>query len=137
MFSIEAEQEYRDERNEEWYGVVFANDDIVVLRDRARNHRLTKRDLFENRLEEGFWEPKNEAEKVVQTEAVESHTDDAQEVPFEDIAWVGEKSASSLRSEGFATAEDIRKGSDEALLNCKSVGETAVENIRNWVEENA
>lgn len=122
-------------RNETIHTVVYQNDHIVLLQYGDNNHRLESRGYFTEAVSSGHFEPQQEwIDEELTSE--ESDSDDAEAVPFEEISWVGEKAATALRGAGYRTPQDIRRASDEALLDCQSVGETAVENIREWVENN-
>lgn len=131
MLEIEQGQQY--ENRGELYEVEHVNDEIVLLQDATKNHRLERREYFETCVDEGFFEPQHE---VVKEEAITKESDSGQEVPFGEISWVGEKAASSLRDAGFETAEKIQRASDERLMKCDSVGETGVNNIRDWIKNN-
>jgi len=135
MYSIEQGDEYKSERTGQIYEVKYQNRDIVLIFD-GENHRLESREHFEDCIESGFWEPQGFVTEERETESVQEPQNEPQEIPYEEISWVGEKGAESLRGSGFSTVDDIQRASDELLLDCNSVGETAVENIRNWVKEN-
>lgn len=115
------------------YELEYCNQDIVLLRYGTGNHRLEDREEFEERVESGYFDALQPVTESTDNPS-ESSESDSKEVPFEDIAWVGESSAESLRDSGLTTARDIERVSDERLLDCDSVGETAVENIREWVD---
>lgn len=56
-----------------------------------------------------------------------------EEVPFEEISRVGEKTAKNLRNGGFVTERDIEAASDDDLLAVDGVGETNLVNIREYI----
>lgn len=137
MYQIEQGQVYEQSRNNEIYKVVYVNEQVVLLQYGADNHRIEKREYFESCIDEGSFEPQQVlAEKKDISDSAETDQNGSEEIPFEDISWVGEKGAESLRDAGFREPDDIQRVSDERLLECDSVGETAVENIREWVKDN-
>jgi ERCC4-type nuclease len=131
MLEIEKGQEYKNRG--EVYRVEHVNQEVVLLQDARKNHRLERREYFETCVDEGFFEPQHD---VVQEKTITKKDSSSQEVPFEKISWVGEKGAKSLREAGFETAEKIQRASDERLMRCDSVGETGVNNIREWIKNN-
>lgn len=138
MYKIEQGQFFKESRHGVKYKVVFVNRDVVLLQYGAEknNHRLEGREFFEASVNEGYFEPQQTISEIDKLEVSESDEEDVEEIPYEEISWVGEKGADSLRSAGFHSASDIERVSDDRLLQCNSVGETAVENIREWVENN-
>jgi len=136
------------EQRERTFECVFANEEIVVLKDDGGAHGLHKTTDFIKNLKEGWFKPLEETfsekiEKKLNNDedlwSSSEETEESQEsieVPFEEISWVGEKGANSLRSAGITTKKDVERSSDEKMLSCNSVGETAVENIREWVKNN-
>lgn len=57
-----------------------------------------------------------------------------EEVEFEEISRVGETTAKNLRDAGFVTQRDIEAASDDDLLAVDGVGETSLENIREYIQ---
>jgi predicted flap endonuclease-1-like 5' DNA nuclease len=56
----------------------------------------------------------------------------AEEVPFEELDGIGSKAATNLRNEGFRTCNDVRNASDDEILDVAWVGETGLDEIRDW-----
>lgn len=137
MYQIEQGQVYEESRNGGIYKVVYVNKDVVLLQYNVDSHRIESRGYFESCIDEGYFEPQEVVPEIDEEEVSESDEDASEEIPYEEISWVGEKGADSLRSAGFRSPSDIERVSDDRLLQCNSVGETAVKNIRDWVEENA
>lgn len=136
MYQIEKGQLYEESRNGEIYEVEYVNDDIVLLQYGNDNHRIESRDYFESCIDGDYFEPQEVVPEIDDEEVSESDDNASEEISHEDIDWLGEKGEDSLRRAGLSTASDIERASDDRLLQCNSVGETAVENIRDWVEEN-
>jgi len=138
MYEIEEGQVYEESRESRVseYKVVFCNEHVVLLQHERNNHRLEARDYFENCIDIGHFEIKNGESKPIEraSDSSESLSESSQEIPYEDIPWVGESSANSLRSSDFVCVEDIKAVSDSRLLECNSVGERSVEEIRKWVK---
>lgn len=127
MHPIKQDQHYKSNRGR-IYRVKFCDNEVVLLEENE-NHRLEKRSYFEECIREGFFNLQEDMEVVQNVENGD------EEVPFEDIDWVGEVGASSLRSKGLRTREDIMRVSDERILDCDGIGEKGLNNIREWTEE--
>lgn len=56
-----------------------------------------------------------------------------EEVPFEELDGVGSTTASRLRAAEYATIEDVRRATDEELLEISGVGEANLQSIRDYV----
>lgn len=56
------------------------------------------------------------------------------EVQFEEIAGIGPETARRLRMQGFVTASDVRKASDEDVLAVSGVGPESLTRIRAFIE---
>jgi len=134
MYQVEQGQQY--ERDGEVYEVVYENDEVVLLQYGPENHRLEDRQYFGHCIEEGYFDPQQVVPEVEEEEVSENNVETPEAIPHEKISWLGEKGAESLRREGITSARDIQRVSDDRLLECNSVGETAVENMREWAEEN-
>ena len=120
---IEEGQHYQNHRGD-IYTVEYCNDDIVLLFD-GHNYRLEREDYFEELVDAGKFEL---YEGTINTSEVE--------IPLKDIAQIGETSEESLRKNGFTTPVDFDRTSDQNILECEGVGETALENIYDWIEKN-
>jgi DNA-directed RNA polymerase alpha subunit len=129
MHSIEQGDEFESKDTE--YEVEYVNKHIVLLQYENDSHRLERREHFESAVESGQFQPNQPWVEVSETD-----TDDSQEVPFEDISWVGETGANALRNAGIETVDDVRGTSDERILECRAIGQKALDNIREWVENN-
>jgi len=120
---IQEDQHYQNHRGD-IYTVEYCNDDIVLLFD-GYNYRLEREDYFEELVDAGKFEL---YEGTINTSEVE--------IPLKDIAQIGETSEESLRKNGFTTPVDFDRTSDQNILECEGVGETALENIYDWIEKN-
>jgi hypothetical protein len=136
MYQIEQGQVYEESRNGGIYKVVYVNKDVVLLQYNVDSHRVEERDYFESCIDEGYFDPQEVVPEIDEQEVSESDENASEEISHEEIDWLGEKGEDSLRRAGLSTASDIERVSNDRLLQCNSVGETAVENIRDWVEEN-
>lgn len=135
MHELKQGQMFESSRGRE-YTIEHSNDKVVLLRETVDDtHRMESREFFEESIESGHFEPKEEIERIKQ-KSTESSESSSESIPFEDISWVGGKGAEALRAAGLESVEDIQRASDERLLQCNSVGETAVENIRDWIQTN-
>lgn len=130
MYQLEEGQTFQ--RKGTKYELVYFDDDAVLLKY-SNNHRLEDKEYFLSSIDSGYFEPEQEMIKQSNSDSRESNS---QEIPYKEISWVGEAGAESLRSSGYSTIADVECVTDEKLLSCESVGETAVENIRNWIENN-
>lgn len=94
---------------------------------------LRRADEYE---EQGGRKGKHYAEAMREAVSILSDTGspDAHEtVEFEEIAGVGQATATALRNNGYTTRADIRRADDSTLLKVRGVGEGNLENIRNVV----
>jgi hypothetical protein len=55
------------------------------------------------------------------------------EVPFEEVAGIGPKTAGKLRTAGYVTESDVRGAADDALLAVAGLGPESLSNLREFV----
>lgn len=120
---IQEDQHYENKRGD-IYTVDYINEDIVLLFD-GHNYRLEKKSYFEELIEAGNFELYN---GEINTSTIE--------IPLREIPQIGEKTAESMDKNGYTTPVDIDRKSDEKILECEGLGETGLENIREWIENN-
>jgi ERCC4-type nuclease len=125
-------KEFVDDRTGDAYEVKYADEEVTLLRG-LNGHTVTTREQFERAVEAGRWDYDGVVPE--EDEKSENGSDDSQEVLYEDISWVGETGAESLREMGIETVEDVKRASDSQILSARAIGEKGLENIREWVEE--
>jgi len=104
-----------------WYD---DSEDCLVLHD-GRNYRLEPVEYFEDAVDNGRFELKQDLEP----------SDSEEEIPLLEIDQIGEAGAESLKHNGFTTPKDFDRSADDRILKCDYVGKAALENIRGWIEE--
>jgi hypothetical protein len=112
------------------YTVVYENPHVVLLQYDETHHRIENREYFESCVESGYFDTNDEITAIERAKRSRST-----EVPFEELSWIGEAGASSLRSAGYSTLTDVDDAEDDELLSCDHIGESGVESIRSWVAE--
>jgi hypothetical protein len=60
---------------------------------------------------------------------------DAEEVDWTEVDTIGQQAADNLKDSGFVTDEDVRVADKEELLGIDYVGESGVENLKEYVSE--
>lgn len=120
----EVGQYYRYSRGE-IYEVRYFNEQIILLYD-GQGHRLEDREYFEDSKISGMFELDADIE-ISECE---------KEIPFEEIDWVGESAIESFERANLLTPRDFDFMQDENILDLKSVGDKALENVYEWIEEN-
>jgi NAD-dependent DNA ligase len=121
---IEEGQHYEHTRGQ-IYTVDYLNDDIVLLYD-GENYRLEELDHFAKSIDSGLYKLKPDLE--ISTSEIK--------IPFEEIDHIGEKANESLEKAGLFTPKDFSYRNDESILELEAVGETGLENIKEWIENN-
>lgn len=120
---IEEDQHYESRRG--WlYTIVFENDDVLLMFD-GENYRLEPREQFESDRDAGFYEHKPDVQIY----------DSNSEIPLQEIPLIGEVAEESLVQAGYTTPSDFQRGSEEAILDCRGVGESGLENIFEFMRE--
>jgi len=122
---------YEDSRTDETLTLLFKDDQSVLLRDEDGYTRLETTPMFEKHVGGERYSLVGETEVSGEFVAPDRHDT----VAFEDVDRVGAKGASELRKAGYSTKGDIRRASDEELIEVDYIGETTVENIREYIEE--
>lgn len=121
---IQEGQHYRNTRGD-IYTVDHHNEDIVLLYD-GHNYRLERKNYFEELVDADNFE-------LYQGEINTSEV----EIPLRDIPHIGETTAESMEKNGYTTPVDIDRTSDEKILNkCEGLGETGLNNVYVWIENN-
>lgn len=129
---IAANQVYTDDRTGERVQVLYIDGNICVLQNESNAaHRLSKRADFYENVAAGRYKYKPEIEPFADTEFVEE--EDTTPVAFAELDNIGESAADNLRAAGYETYADIKRASDEELLDVSWVGEAGVKSIRDEV----
>lgn len=121
---IEEGQHYEHKRGQ-IYTVEYMNGDIALLYD-GSNYRLERQQYFKKEVDSGMYELRPDLEI----------TNSETEIPLEDIEWVGEKAAESLRRAGITTPREFEYLTDEKISELEAVGDRSIENIRKWINNN-
>lgn len=121
---VEEGQHYEHTRGQ-IYTIDYLNDDIALLYD-GKNYRLERLNHFAKGIDSGLFELNPDLE--ISTSEIK--------IPFEEIDHIGEKAIESLQKAGLFTPEDFSYRNDESILELEAVGETGLENIKEWIENN-
>lgn len=103
------------------------NDEVV--RERDLDNTLWK--VLSLHWHEGICPACNDA---VDVDENSEYARDKEEVPFERLAAIGDAGASNLREKGIVTRHDVRKASDEEILDTDWVGQKGLKSIRQEVQ---
>jgi hypothetical protein len=122
-------QIYLIERNEDYYQVLYADEQIVLLRsdDPGRNggnvHRIERGTDFENQIESGWfiYQPDSDLDMI-----------SFSEIEWSQIAQIGDKTQENLHAAGFKTNLDIQQADDSEILAVSGVGPTGKDNLRKF-----
>lgn len=125
IHDIEEAQVYEDSRSGELFELVYVDGNVYVAQDESGGHRLGKRTDFDKNVAAGRYD-------LCLDEPSFAHTGDGDPEPieFEDLENIGQKGATNLRKNGFETTEDIRRASDEEILDVSWVGDGGLESLR-------
>ena len=107
------------------YTVEYMNDDIALLYD-GRNYRLERVPHLAKNIESGMYELKPDLE--ISTSEMK--------ISFTEIDHIGDKAIESLQTAGLNTPKDFSYRNDESILELEAVGQTGLENIKKWIENN-
>jgi len=107
------------------YTIDHLNEDIVLLYD-GRNYRLERLKQFKKNLDGGMFELKPNLE--ISTSEMK--------ISFIEIDHIGDKAIESFQKAGLNTPKDFSYRNDESILELEAVGETGLENIKEWIKNN-
>jgi ERCC4-type nuclease len=122
-------QIYLVERNEDYYQVLYADEQVVLLRsdDPGRNggnvHRIERRGDFEQQVKSGWfvYQPDSDLDMI-----------SFSEVEWSQVSQIGVKTEENLHAAGFKTNLDIQQADDSELLDISGVGPTGKDNLRKF-----
>lgn len=123
---ISVGQVYKDARSETRLTLCYRDESVVLFRDEeSGTHRLEPARMFEQNVGAGRYTLTDDT-----TAVGDSYTPSYEEVVFEEVSGIGETTASSLRSNGYTTAQDILAEDDSTLLNeVRGLGEANLSNL--------
>lgn len=126
---IEAGQVYEDSRSGDFFELIYVDGNVYVAQNDSGGHRLGVREDFEANVAADRYKLREAA-----TSFAETTGDDAKAMEFGAVDNIGKQGARNLRDEGFRTADDIRRASDDELLDVSWIGESGVEALRKEVQ---
>lgn len=122
-------QIYKVERNEDYYQILYVDEQIVLLRssDPGRNggnvHRIERRVSFDSQVDSGWfkYQPDSELDMVEFTE-----------VDWSQVSQIGAKTSENLHKNDYKTNLDIQQAEDNELLNVSGLGAKGLDNLRRF-----
>lgn len=121
---IEKGQYYQHNRGQ-IYKVEYVNSDVLLLYD-GKNYRLERLNYFRSVISSGMFELKPDME-INNSEA---------KIDFSQINQIGEKGIESLEKAGLTTPKDFSYKDDEIILELDHIGESGLQNIKDWIKNN-
>lgn len=122
---LEPTDVFEDSRSGDLYEILYINDEIVLLRSEAGGdvadftHRIEKRSAFDEYVAEGRFEYLPD-ETLTGGESVDWAT----------VDYIGDQINDRLHDRGFDTPRDIRKATDDELLDVDGLGQSALSALR-------
>jgi len=124
-------QIYEAQRSGMMYQVLYADDQIVLLRsdDSSRNnqngHRIERRSHFEAQRESDWFNLKADSDLDMT---------DFDTVEWSDVDYIGAKTEQNLHDAGIETVLDVRQADDDTLLGINGLGNAGLENLRDFAQ---
>lgn len=124
--AIQVGQVYTDSRTDTSLTLCYKDEAAVLLRDEDSNaHRLEPARQFEENVGADRYTLSGDGAAVG-----ESYTPNYEEVEFTSVSGIGDTTASSLRSNGYTTKQDILAADDDTLLDeVRGLGEGNLANL--------
>lgn len=130
MVEPKVEQIYEVNRRDEKYQILFVDEDVVLLRcdttgeKPGNSHRVERRKSFDEQVESGYFEylPDSDLDMI-----------EAEKVDWAEVPYIGKKTAYKLHRNGYETVLDAQKAEDSQLLDVPGLGQSGLENLREFV----
>lgn len=122
-------QVYQSDRTDEHLQILYVDEEVVLLRceDAGRNgnnaHRIERRVAFEKNVESGHLEYKPDSD----IDMIDFAEEDWDEVDF-----IGEKTADNLHDAGYETNLDIQQADEAELLMVDGLGAQGLQNLQEF-----
>lgn len=122
-------QIYEVERSNTHYQILYADEQVVLLRsdESGRNgnsvHRIERRVEFDKQVESGWFKyrPDSNLDMMSFTE-----------IDWSEVDYIGEKTADNLHDEGYDNNLDIQQADDDELLDVDGVGNKGLANLKRF-----
>jgi len=125
MSNIESGQVYEDSRTGDLFELIYVDGNVYVAQNESNSHRLGKRKDFDKNVSEDRYKLRRDEDQFAVTGGGEPEP-----IDFEKLENIGEKGAENLRANGFETTTDIRRASDDELLDVSWIGEGGLKSLR-------
>lgn len=129
---VETEVAQIYERRNEMMQVVYADDQIVLLRSAKERrvsggnvHHIVRRQVFEKERKSGFY--------TLQPDSELDMTGD-EPVDWAKVSYIGEKTTQRLHDAGYETALDVQKAQESDLLDVDGLGKAGVSNLQDFTQ---
>ena len=120
---------YESSTTGDMYQILYVDEKIVLFRSNnaGRNglngHRIERRVPFDENVKEGQLEYKPESNLDMLTSS---------DVDWENVDYIGEKTAENLHDAGYDTTLEIQKATDDELLSVSGLGKSGLQNLREF-----
>jgi hypothetical protein len=125
----EVGQIYESNRKDEFYQILYLDEQIVMYRCDWKGrtgtnvHRIEKRTEFEDLIASGFFIHRPDSDLNLTSFEKED---------WSEVDYIGEKTEQAMYDEGIETVLDVRKTDEAALLMIDGLGAKGLENLQEF-----
>jgi hypothetical protein len=124
-------QVYKIERNDDYYQLLYVDEQVVLLRSdepgRAGGnvHRIERRIEFEKQVDSGWfvYQPDSDLDMI-----------SFDEIDWTDVNHIGEKTSDNLHKAGYVNRLDIQQATDSELLDVDRLGPGGLSNLKEYAQ---